>query len=163
MKDKKAERELEEVKRDLQKKINDTKNDVENMGVEYKREKEEVDKRWQEILQWERDEAEKRRVAAEQQAQTDRDNQKRRYDSLMNQMNIDRDNVRTERDKAEKRRVAAEQQAQADRDNQQRLYNGLMSQIEISRAYVNRMRTEGDAAEQELHVFNSFIAFGPVS
>ncbi len=92
IKDEEAKRELEEAKRDLQSKINDMKNDVRDMGVKYEKEKVEVDRRWQEMLkssQRERDEAEKRRVAAEQQAQTDRDNQKRQYDSLMDQMKIE--------------------------------------------------------------------------
>ena len=89
MKDEEAKRELEEAKRDLHSKINDMKSDVRDMRVKYEKEKVELDKRWQEMLnstQRERDEAEKRCVAAEQQAQTDRDNQKRQYDSLMDQM-----------------------------------------------------------------------------
>ena len=75
------------------------------------------------MLQRERDEAERRREVAAQQAQMDRDYQQRQYDSLMNQMHIDRDYVRTERDEGEKRRVEAEQQAQRERENQQCVYN----------------------------------------
>jgi hypothetical protein len=92
MKDEEAKRELEKAKRDLQGKINVIKSDVRNMGVRYEKEKVGMERRWQEMVdlsQRERDKAEKRRVAAEQQAQTDRDNQKRQYDSSMDQMKTD--------------------------------------------------------------------------
>ena len=78
-----------------------------------------------------------------QQAQADRENQKRHHDSLVNQMKIDRetaDRIRRERDEAEKRRVEAEAQAQKNFSQQQQRLSDLTSQIRIDRDNADRIR-----------------------
>lgn len=76
------------------------------MGAKYEKEKKEMDKGCQDMLksaQKERDEAEKRGVAAVLQAQTDRDSQNRQYEGPMNQMKME--HISVDRDEVEKRRV----------------------------------------------------------
>ena len=127
------------------------KNDVKKMGVKYEKEMEEVDKSWQEMLksaERERGENKKRRLAAEEQAQTDRDKQKRQHDSLMNQMKIERENAdrtRWGRDEAEKRSAEAETQAQMTLALQQERLDEVITQMKI----------ENEEEEEEISDYDS--------
>jgi len=99
---------------------------------------------------WERDEAEKRHVEAEAQAQKNFSQQQQKLSELTSQIRIDRDNADRiresmckERDEADgNSRKAAEAQAERDRANQQRHYDNLMDQVRMDRDRAQRERDD---------------------